>query len=428
MVENSLDETHPVIPTPDEPDSLEDTKPRRVRDKTKKTADTQLKITPEDSSTDSSQIEDTLQVESRITPLSGLEETAGLPVLDNPIPMDSHAGGKPPTGAPPVRIRPHEKRSDSRRITWLLLPLAGVALLIWIGIMSAFGGYASGLSMRRGAASTQEAAAVEEQYQLALQDIEQAQYFRARQRLEYIINLEPDYPGAAEKLAAVLLELNTTATPTLLPSPTFVPTPDTRGVQEIFNQGQQTLFNSEWTPAIETLLVLRKTDPTFRAVDVDGMLFVALRNRGKDKILKEADLEGGIYDLTLASKFGPLDAEAQGLLNWSTLYITGASFWGIDWEQVVSYFEQVAPQTPNLMDGSKMTATERLRLGLFELGNMQASRGQFCKAVKSYQRSLEIAQDTKVQQAGQVAAQGCATGEQPETTPNPKKPKKTPGT
>jgi tetratricopeptide (TPR) repeat protein len=257
--------------------------------------------------------------------------------------------------------------------------------------------------------------------------MEQGMYARARQRFEYVIQLDPNYPGVTEKLAEVLLELNTTATPTLLPSATLTPTPDTRDSQQRFDQAQQGLAANDWTATIDSLLALRKLDPSFRAVEIDGMLFLALRNRGRDKILKESDLEGGIYDLTLASQFGPLDSEAQGLLSWSSLYITGASFWGIDWDQAVSYFSQVAPNLPNLMDGSKMTATERLRQALFEQGNVLAGRGQYCAAVRAYQQSYEISPDPKVQQAGELAAKGCSgDGEQPQGTPKPgKKPKAT---
>jgi tetratricopeptide (TPR) repeat protein len=152
-----------------------------------------------------------------------------------------------------------------------------------------------------------------------------------------------------------------------------------------------------------------------------------LRNRGGDKILKEADLEGGIYDLTLASRFGPLDAEAQGLLNWSSLYITGASFWGIDWEQAEQYFAQVAPQLPNLMDGSKMTASERLRIALFENGNALAREGHYCKALEKYQQSLAIAPNPEVQQAFEAAAGPCQSGNAPgPQTSKTKRPKGTP--
>jgi tetratricopeptide (TPR) repeat protein len=324
------------------------------------------------------------------------------------------------------------RKSSASKFTWLLLPLLGVGILVVIGGLSALGGYVSGITLRTGAEQTQVVAAADEQFQLGLQNIENKEYSLAQQRLEYVIKLNPNYPGAADKLAEVLLAINSTATPTAEAEATMTPTPDARGTDELFNQGQQAFLNSQWDQALETLLSLRKVDPAYHTVEVDGMLFEALRNRGADKILKQADLEGGIYDLSQAAKFGPLDSEAQGLLNWSTLYITGASFWDIDWAQAVNYFQQVAPQVPNLMDSSKMTANERLRQALYELGNQQLSKKEACDALQSFQQSLAIAPDAKVQQAADVAQRGCHGDNSGSTdsteTPKPgKKPKKTPG-
>ena len=432
-------------PTPEAHDDLEDTKPRRIA--AAPAAQPPAEPDAADAATAAvvlaaaqDSIEATLPVKTAAppaAPLSGLEATAPVPAARPaaPPPTPAPQQTRPaPTPRPPAQAASHPpaRRPPARKntITWLLIPLVGALALVLIAMLSAFSGYASGINLRRSAESTQVAGAADEQYQLALEDIAQGQYFRARQRLEYVIKANPNYPGAADKLAEVLLELNTTATPTLVPTPTVTPTPDTRNIQDLYNQADQAMLNSLWTEAIDALLALRKIDPAYEAVKVDGQLFVALRNRGRDKILKESDLEGGIYDLTLASKFGPLDSEAQGLLNWTTLYITGASFWGIDWEQAVSYFQQVAPQTPNLMDGSKMTATERLRQALFELGNQQAASNQYCKALQNYQQSLAIAPDPAVQQAAELAQKGCEGGggsSGATETPKPgKKPKKTP--
>ena len=92
------------------------------------------------------------------------------------------------------------------------------------------------------------------------------------------------------------------------------------------------------------------------------MLYVALRNRGVEKISKQADLEGGIYDLALAERFGPLDLDARGWREWSQWYIRGASFWEVDWAKSISYFSQVAPIAPNLRDASGWTASDRYRI------------------------------------------------------------------
>jgi tetratricopeptide (TPR) repeat protein len=316
--------------------------------------------------------------------------------------------------------------TGKRNLSWMVFPILGLIVLGLIAIISALGGYLSGISLRKNAETTQVALAVQEQYQIGLQEMEQGEFRRAQQRFEYVIQLDPNYPGVTEKLSEVLLQLNTTATSTLLPTSTITPTPDTRDNQELYDQGQQYLLNKEWKNAIDTFLSLRKADPTFRTVDIDGMLFLALRNQGVDKILKEADLEGGIYDLTLASHFGPLDAEAQGFLNWTGLYITGASFWDIDWEQAVNYFSQVAPQLPNLRDGSGMTATERLRIALYEYGNVLARQGQACRALQLYKQSLAIAPDSQVEQAAALAEKGCSGGGETQTGKTPKPGKKTP--
>ena len=81
------------------------------------------------------------------------------------------------------------------------------------------------------------------------------------------------------------------------------------------------------------LIPLRKDDITYHAAEVDGMYYMALRNRGVCKIYPQSyepnascatlniNLEGGIYDLTQAEQFGPLDATASALRTWArTVY------------------------------------------------------------------------------------------------------------
>lgn len=315
---------------------------------------------------------------------------------------------------------PKKKRSPA-----FVYTLLGILALLIIAALSAFGGYTSGINLRQSAESTQVAQAVSDQFQLGIQELEDGQYYRARQRFEYVIQVDPAYPGAMDKLSEVLLYLNTTATPTLVPTPTLTPTPDMRGVQEMFDQSQQYLLDSDWNNAFETLLALRKADPDFHTVEVDGMLFLALRNRGRDKIINQADLEGGIYDLTLASRFGLLDTEAEGILNWTTLYITGASFWEIDWGQAAYYFSQVAPHVPNLRDGSGLTAAQRYRTSLFNYAKLLAQQKRWCDAAAQLEIALSIASDPELEQAYADVAQRCAAQQEPkpeegdQPTPSP---------
>lgn len=316
----------------------------------------------------------------------------------------------PPAGAAP---KPARRSSSWRR--WTLL---GLLALILIAAASAMGGYRSGINVRQVAAATQVAAQLQSQFDLAVQEIAAGQYNRARQRLEYIIQQNPGFPGVTEKLSEVLLSVNTTATPTVAPTPTVTPTPDTRNVDEKFTAAQASLQNGDWSVAIETLLSLRKADPNYQPVWVDDMLYIALRNRGRDEILKSGNLEGGIYDLTLAEKFGPLDAETKGYQTWAELYLRGASFWELDWSQAVYYFAQVAPALPNLRDGSGMTATERYRLALVGYGDRFAKDEDWCGAAEQYAAALSLGTDPAVDEKYANALSACEGGTEGEDATN----------
>lgn len=303
------------------------------------------------------------------------DEQADIEATASPSSLDD----LPP---PPVISSPAPASSGGKPLSWQALTLIGLFGLLLVAALSAFGGYASGIRQRQAAESAQLSVWMDEQFNLAQQDIDARRYDVARQRLERVIEVNPSYPGITDRLAEVLLLLNTRATPTPQPTPTVSPTPDLRGVQELFSQAQQDLSNYEWSKAIETLLSLRKADPAYQAVWVDDMLYISFRNRGADKILKDGDLEGGIYDLTLAEQFGLLDADAKGYLEWARLYITGASFWEINWAQAVYFFGQVAPALPNLRDGSNWTAAERYRLALMGYAGQLANSGDCSGALE----------------------------------------------
>jgi tetratricopeptide (TPR) repeat protein len=342
---------------------------------------------------------------------------------------------------------PTVKKPRSR---WFLFSLLGLLGLLLVAALSGFGGYWAGIDLRKGAEVTQVALASQEQFQLAVQDLQEKRFGRAQQRLDYLVSLrpaaeqasnmakvlfeygiqanldgryaqaqalleytiqlDPSLPGAADELANALLAINATATPTPAITPTTRPTADQSGLEGLFSQAEGYFLNSDWTNAIDTLLAVRKEDAIYRAVDVDGMLYLALRNRGIDKISKEADLEGGMYDLSQSERFGPLDAEAQGYLTWSSMYVTGASFWELDWRQAVFYFEQVAPQWPGLRDGSGWTASERYRLALIGLGKTLIAEEQSCQAVETLQLALSYGADPQGEEALNEASERCGSG------------------
>jgi tetratricopeptide (TPR) repeat protein len=275
---------------------------------------------------------------------------------------------------------------------------------------------------------TQVAQQVEEQFQLGLQDMEAKRYELARQRFEYVIKLNPNYPGVTEQLAMVLLEINTTATPTLVSTPTLTPTPDMRGASELFSHSQLLLVDGKWTEAIDTLLKLRKDEPDYQTIKVDSMLYVALRNRGVDRILREGDLEGGTYDLALAEKFGPLDVEASNMRTWADLYKTGASFWGLDWGQSAYYFGQIIVVAPNLRDNTNMTAAERFRIATIKFGDFLAANKEWCLAQEQYEAAFSLGSDPSVEPTATWVTKRCTNSKNnnQNNQPPPPPPESTP--
>jgi tetratricopeptide (TPR) repeat protein len=303
------------------------------------------------------------------------------------------------------------------RHRWILWAFLGVFLLALIAGGSTYAGYNSAIDQRTNYESTLVAGEAVNQYVLAQQDIALGNYDRARQRLEYLIKIDPNYPDASDQLAFVLTQQRITATPTLVPTPTLTPTPDYRGRDDLFAEAQNLLIARDWNGAIDTLLRLRKNFPDFMAVKVDDMLFVALRNRGIDKIAQLHDLEGGNYDLTLAEQFGPIDAEARNWRDWAELYIRGASFWGVDWGQTVSYFSQIASAAPNLSDISGWTASNRYLDALLGYGDWLATKGQWCDAQTQYDTYMILLASSQVEPTAVYASDQCAQGVSASVTP-----------
>ena len=277
-------------------------------------------------------------------------------------------------------IKPIKKKS---RWLSILIGILGFILLIGLG---GFGGYTSGIGDRKAVEDSIVSKQLSEQYSLALVDIQYKRYEAAVQRLEYIISKNPNYPGAQEKLTEVLV-LSSISTPT--PVPTLTSTPDFSGAESAYQRVQQLIQAQDWGGALSALDIIRKLDPTYKTAQVDGMYYFALRNHGHDLITKDGNLEGGIYYLTLAERFGPLDNTAVQLREGARMYITGASFWGLDWKQAYDYFSQVGSGWPSMWDGT-MTGSQRLQFAAMRYGDDLFDQKDYCKAYEQYQIAAGI--------------------------------------
>jgi tetratricopeptide (TPR) repeat protein len=296
----------------------------------------------------------------------------------------------------PLQVqKPGEPSKKPRRWPWIL---GGIILVILLGAVGAYLGYRAAVQARMQQMSNQVALVATTQFQLGLQDLEAGRLKTARQRFEYVISVDPKFPGAVEKLSEVMLQLANIATPTVEATPTIMitSTPDNRGKDELYNSIQQLMRAKDWDKAIITLDGLRNLDIDYHPLEVDGMYYIALRNRGINKIVLNGNLEGGMYDLALMERFGPMDKEADGYRNVARMYLSGASFWEIDWTKVLDTFSQIYASLPNLRDGSGVTAAERFRIASMKYGDQLAAKEDYCGARDQYRNSLGVAQDNNL--------------------------------
>jgi tetratricopeptide (TPR) repeat protein len=286
-----------------------------------------------------------------------------------------NASGPPGTGD----TQPLKAVKKTSRWRSVLFSVLGVLVLLALGIL---GGYSSGLAQRRSAQRAIISDQLIEQYEYALVDVQFGRYQAAKQRLEFIIQNDPSFPGAQDEYARVLvLATAPTVAPTIEPSPT----PDTRGVQALFESAKQLIAAGDWANALQTLDQLRKQDPNLNTGQVDGMYYFALRNQGA-ALIQAGDLEGGIYQLTLAERFAPLDNTANGLREGARAYIRAASYFGISWSGAVAEFRGVASGWPSMWDGN-MNAAQRLRIALMRYGDELWGSGDACGAWDLYQEA-----------------------------------------
>jgi tetratricopeptide (TPR) repeat protein len=311
----------------------------------------------------------------------------------------------PPDGASGLNQK--QQRSLWRPLRWIL-PLTLVLLIIAAGV-----GFFVGRAEQERTRQSEIQSIVAEQLALGLVDLDEERYEIARQRFEYIIRLDPAFPQAAERLAQALLGLSDPlATPTL---PSVTPTPNLAPVQEILDQAKIAYEAGDWNATVEQLLALRAKDPDYRAVEVDGLMYAALRNRGIRRISNDQQLEEGIYDLSLAESFAPLDEDADNWRSWAQLYLTANSYFGLNWEQAAFYFEVVYATAPGIRNDVTWKYAQSTQMYALQL----AGAGDPCAAEEVLDLSLEVLFNEELAPTATAVRNTCRTATSPPPAPPP---------
>ena len=265
--------------------------------------------------------------------------------------------------------------------------LGGVFITLLLGCGSGYLGYNQGITDRLNAQNEKILSQAALQYQYGIQQMNAGNYELARTHFEYVLENYPSFPGLTDQYTAVMVKIAQESLPTATPAPTS--TPDNRNIETLFAQAQQEVQSQQWASAVNTLESLRNADYTYRTIEVDGLYYTALRYRAVDMILSEGNLEEGMYYLSVLEKYAPLDKDA---VNYSTvvrLYLTGASYWELNWETVVSYFEQLYASLPSLYDGT-MTASERYYYAVQYYADELMDDGDECNAEYYYNIALSM--------------------------------------
>lgn len=336
------------------------------------------------------------------------------PPVFEPEPV-AYAANQPPVPPDDGPTDKQPRRKKPRRFVWVL---GGILLMLLLTAVGGLLGYQQAIAIRIKNQEDQIAMIATTQYQLGVNELDAGNYEMARKRFEYVISLDPSFPGAVEKLTDVMLKMAmvTTPTPVVEAGPVPTATPDLRGAEAIFNQAVQVYRGQDWNATIATLDRLRDEDIAYRTIEVDGMYYMALRFRGIQKIVQEGNLEGGMYDLSQAERYGPVDGQADQYRTWARYYLMGSSFWEVDWPKALDYFYQVYSALPNLRDGSGWTAMERYRKASIAYGDQLVAAGEYCMARDQYRNALSLGSDELLAPTATAVQLIC---EPPTPTPAP---------
>jgi tetratricopeptide (TPR) repeat protein len=292
--------------------------------------------------------------------------------------------------------------------------LLGILATLLLAAVGAGFGYRQGIQDRINLQQEQVLKEAAVQFQYGIQQFDNGNYELARTHFEFVLQYYPQFPGITEKYTETMVRLAQTSAPTVQPQTT--PTFANMAVEALFNQANQEVQTKQWAAAINTLEALRNEDTNYRTLEVDGMYFITLRYRAIEMILNEGNLEEGLYFMALLNKYAPLDRDSVNYSVWARLYLTGASFWEVDWEQVVNYFSQLAAAMPGMHDGNGWTANDRFIRGSEYYADQLAGAGEHCKSLEYYQTVLNYSANEPVQDKYNEAYRKCYP---PTKTPEP---------
>jgi hypothetical protein len=298
-----------------------------------------------------------------------------------------------------------------------ILRAVGVVLVV-AALLAAFYGavaYAAwqrGQTLRSEKARTQLQEEMVRQMSLARGDIEAGNYTLAERRLEWVLQRDPNYPGArtlyeqAQTRSSQLLtpqppEVTPAPPPTPLPTPTAAePAGATDPGQELARL-QRLLADEQWESAITAVAAFQSQFPNYERSQTDRMLYEANIGYGL-RLLRTPQVELGLFYLGQAERLGDLPEEVADQQFWGELYLLAIGFYGVDWGAATFYFRDLCRAAPFFQN-----ACDRLHESLVAHGDLYAELEDWCPAVERYREAQQERQSTAVRQKLDEAFTNC---------------------
>ncbi len=317
----------------------------------------------------------------------------------------------PPVGKKEPGVQ-DEKRPSSRRVSRVIgLMLIGLAVLIAWVLLVGYLGWQKGQSdlvTRQAALMTEQ---IDNQLQLAQDDIAAGKVELAKRRLEWVLEhdagnvraqtmLDTLMAGGSETATAVPTAV-TAAAPTNTPEPT--PTPAPLGSPEAELQRiRRLVVAKEWEEVITDLMAFQRAYPAYERRETDELLFNAYVDYGI-QLMNGRKVEQGLFYLKQAEAMGDLPQEALDYRTWAELYLQGISFYGVNWDVSAYYFRDLCLAAPFYQN-----SCDRLFEVLVAFGDQYAGAMEWCPAQQLYEEALRYGRTEALTEKANQAAETCA--------------------
>jgi tetratricopeptide (TPR) repeat protein len=235
-------------------------------------------------------------------------------------------------------------------------------------------------------------------FQQGIDDLAAGRLELAEADFAYVLQLNPDYPNAAQRLQEVrqriadLLRVEPTPTTSLRDA-----------LLDVLRAARQAYDTRDWENAIARLIQVRRLDPGLETQAVEDLLFTASYTYGLQLIERDR-LEEGVYYLEQAAELRPLDENASLQTEYAKLYLNALGYWNANWERAIERFGELASIAPGFKDTFDRYVTAHILYA-----DSLMARGDYCPAQPLYQRALQLRPDNLVQTKLDDATQGCLT-------------------